>query len=395
VGLSQSQPSLAGRKYRTSNPVPWLANRSARRYHRAVIRLLPLAVFLPVLCAQTGENVLLVVNGNDPVSRQVGEYYRARRNVPSRNLCILNTTSEEEISWKIYEEQIENPVGECLRKAGLEERVLYIATTLGVPLKVDGSNGMMGERASVDSELALLYAKRKGTRFERAGPIPNPFFMVRDEPFQHPRFPIYLVTRLAAWDLADVKAMIDHGLAARNRGKFVIDLGPRQDDGNTWLRNAAMLLPRSRVVMDDTDEVLYNQKDAIGYASWGSNDAGRTRRWSGFRWLPGALVTEFVSSNARTLRRPPEDWFFHGWDDQDHMFGGSSQGLSADYIHEGATGVSGNVYEPYLTYCVRPDYLLPAYYQGRNLAESFYIALRALSWQGVVLGDPLVTLGKP
>ena len=127
-----------------------------------------------MLCAQTGENVLLVVNGNDPVSRQVGEYYRARRNVPSRNLCILNTTSEEEISWKIYEEQIENPVGECLRKAGLEERVLYIATTLGVPLKVDGSNGMMGERASVDSELALLYAKRKGTHFERAGASPTP-----------------------------------------------------------------------------------------------------------------------------------------------------------------------------------------------------------------------------
>jgi len=33
--------------------------------------------------------------------------------------------------------------------------------------------------------------------------------MKRDEPFRHPRFPIYLVTRLAAWDLADVKAMID------------------------------------------------------------------------------------------------------------------------------------------------------------------------------------------
>jgi uncharacterized protein (TIGR03790 family) len=95
------------------------------------------------------------------------------------------------------------------------------------------------------------------------------------------------------------------------------------------------------------------------------------------------------------MRRPPENWFFHGWDDADHMFGGSSQGLSADYIHEGATGVSGNVYEPYLDACARPDYLLPAYYQGRNLAESYYVALPFLSWQGVVLGDPLVSLGKP
>ena len=379
-----------------------LPNRPRAATIGAVIRLLPLAAFLPILYAfpflldaQTGENVLVVVNGNDAVSRQVGEYYRTRREVPRSNLCVLNTTSDEEIAWKTYQEQIETPVGECLEKSGLAERVLYIATTLGVPLKVDGSNGAMGERGSVDSELALLYAKRKGTRFERAGSIHNPFFMARDEPFRHARFPIYLVTRLAAWDLDDVKAMIDRGLAALNRGKFVVDLNDGKSDGNTWLRSAAMLLPRSRVTMDDTEDVLYNQKNAIGYASWGSNDAARTRRWLGFRWLPGAIVTEFVSTNARTLRRPPDDWFFHGWDDQEHMFAGSSQGLSADYIHEGVTGVSGNVYEPYLPYCVRPDYLLPAYYQGRNLAESFYLAMPALSWQGVVLGDPLATLGKP
>ena len=33
--------------------------------------------------------------------------------------------------------------------------------------------------------------------------------------------------------------------------------------------------------------------------------------------------------------------------------------------------------------------------QGRNLAESFYLALPHLSWQAVVLGDPLCSLGKP
>ena len=68
--------------------------------------------------------------------------------------------------------------------------------------------------------------------------------MQRDSPFRHPAFPIYLVTRLAAYDLADVKAMIDRSLAARNRGKFVIDLQSAKDDpGNDWLRTAAMLLP--------------------------------------------------------------------------------------------------------------------------------------------------------
>lgn len=248
----------------------------------------------------------------------------------------------------------------------------------------------------MDSELALLYGKMTGLKFPRAGVVPNPFFMQRDAPFQHSRFPIYLVTRLAAWDLADVKAMIDRSLEARNRGKFVIDTRGGNSDGDNWLRTAATLLPKARVTLDETEDVLYGRHDVIGYAAWGSNDSARTRRWLRFQWLPGAIATEFVSTDARTLKRPPETWMFsERWNDPAHMFGTSAQGLSADYIHEGATGVSGNAYEPLLRGCARPDYLLPAYYQGRTLAESYYLALPFLSWMGVVLGDPLCSLGKP
>jgi uncharacterized protein (TIGR03790 family) len=63
-------------------------------------------------------------------------------------------------------------------------------------------------------------------------------------------------------------------------------------------------------------------------------------------------------------------------------------------LHDGATGASGNVYEPFLAGCARPDYLLPAYFHGRNLAESYYLSLPWLSWQGIVLGDPLCALAK-
>jgi uncharacterized protein (TIGR03790 family) len=346
------------------------------------------------LRAQNGENILLVVNRNDAISRQIGEYYRPRREVPARNVCYIASTGDEEISWRVYQEQIERPIGECLKKAGLVENVLYIVTTLGVPLKVDGpGSGVMAERASVDSELTLLYGKLKGGQYPRAGGVANPLFMRRDARFQHPMFPIYLVTRLAAYDLADVKAMIDRSLSARNRGKFVIDLQSEKDEpGNNWLRTAAMLLPADRVALDETTKVLYNQKQVIGYASWGSNDSARQQRWLHFEWLPGAIASEFVSTNARSFKRPPEMWKPTGWEDKEHYFAGSPQGLAADLIHEGATGASGNTYEPYLNNCVRPDYLLPAYAGGRNLAESYYIGMPVLSWQGVVLGDPLSAL---
>jgi uncharacterized protein (TIGR03790 family) len=349
------------------------------------------------LFAQTGANVLVVVNGSDAGSREVGEYYRERRSIPAKNVCTLTTTTDEEIDWRIYEQQIERPVGDCLRRNGLIESVLYIATTLGVPLKVRGAGtGQNNESASVDSELALLYGKLKGSHFERAGMVQNPLYMRRDEAFLHPRFPIYLVTRLAAYDMAEVKAMIDRSLQAANRGKFVLDLNAADDEsGNNWLRTAAILLPEGRIFLDDTKGVVTLQKDVIGYGSWGSNDPNRKIRNLGFQWLPGAIAAEFVSTSARTLKRPPDNWTYTNWNDRLHFWEGSPQGLAADLIHQGATGASGNTYEPFLAYCVRPDYLFPAYFQGRTLAESYYIATPALSWQGVVLGDPLCKLGKP
>ncbi|PWU03795.1 MAG: hypothetical protein C5B51_18220 [Terriglobia bacterium] len=362
-----------------------------------IVRLWLLVFAAWVLRAQSGDRVLLVVNRKDPASREIAEYYRPRRVVPQRNLCFLDTPPDEEITWNVYEQQIEKPIAACLRQPGLMENIFYIVLTMGVPLKVEGGGGgVQTEHASVDSELTLLYAKLHGSMPPRAGSVPNPFFMQRDEPFRHPRFPIYLVARLAAYDVAEVKAMIDRSLAARNRGKFVLDLNsPSNESGNNWLRSAALLLPPARVVIDQTNRVLYDQHEVIGYAAWGSNDGNRKRRNLGFQWLPGAIATEFVSTNARTLKRPPDDWSFQGWADKEHLFGGSSQSLSADYILEGATAVTGNTYEPYLTGCPRPEYLLPAYYQGRNLAESYYLSVPWLSWQGVLLGDPLCSLGKP
>ena len=367
---------------------------------KPVLLLALLFLLLPAspLLAQSGENVLLVVNRSSPLSLRIADYYKLRRSVPAGNVCYLNLTIEEEIDWKTYQNQIERPVEDCLTKANQQEKVLYIVLTAGVPLKVAGADGNLttAEHASVDSELTLVYGKLKGVKYERKSVVDNPFFGKRDAPFRHPLFPIYLVTRLAAYDWIDVKGMIDRALLARNRGIFVIDLrAPDPDGGNAWLRNAATLLPAGRVVLDRTMQILYDQKDVIGYASWGSNDQNRKRRWLGFQWLPGAIAAEFVSTSMRTLKQPPDTWTYTAWSDHEHLWADSPQSLTADLIHEGATGASGNVYEPYLVGCARPDYVLPAYFEGRNLAESFYLGLAYLSWQGVVLGDPLCSLGKP
>lgn len=353
-----------------------------------------LAVASCALLAQSPANVLVVVNKSSPLSQQIGNYYVQRRSIPKGNVCALEVTAEETISREVYETQIAAPIAACLKSGNLVDRVLYVVTTLGVPLRITRSSwGRDTDAAAVDSELTLLYEDLRGKKPSLAGPLRNPFFGRRDEPFRHPQFGMYLVTRLAGYDVADVKGMIDRALSAANRGRFVLDLSSSADaPGNDWLRTAAILLPKERVVMDESTTVLYGQREVIGYAGWGSNDPNRKRRFLGFQWLPGAIVTEFVSTNGRTFARPPESWNIGAWKDKASYFAGSPQTLTADCIHEGATGASGHVYEPFLQFTPRPDYLLPAYFSGRNLAESYYLAIPALSWQNIVVGDPLCRL---
>jgi len=336
------------------------------------------------------------VNRKSAISREIGDYYVRKRGIPLENVCLLNTEPTEIIDRETYSGDIEKPIARFLTAHHLEEKILYIVLTSGVPLRISGAGQqMLTEAASVDSELTVLYQRMRGVAIPFVGPVNNPFFGQRDTPFRHPLFPMYLVTRLDGYDIQDIKGLIDRALIARNTGKFVIDL--RREDttpGNEWLRTAALLLPKDRVIMDETPAVLGNIKDVIGFASWGSNDHDRKTRFLHFGWLPGAIATEFVSTNARTFRRPPAKWELGTWAEEKSWYAGGPQTLTADYVHEGASGVSGHVDEPFLTFCPRPQFVLPAYYSGRNLAESFYMGIPGLSWMNVVIGDPLMQL-KP
>ncbi len=366
---------------------------------RNVLHIFGLALIVAsVAPAQDGHRVLVVINDNSSLSRTIADYYARRRSIPATNLCHIRTTAEEEISRDIYNREIAVPIAGCLRNAGLVETVLYIVNTMGVPLRIKGSGQMDGDTAAVDSELTLLYLDMKrGTPHVIRGSIPNPFFGKKDTPFTHASFPIYLVNRLAAYDFEGVKAIIDRSLQAANKGKFVIDEKEPGDSGaDAWLQSAAVFLPKDRVILDTTTKVLYDQTDVIGYAAWGSNDSNRHRRFVGFHWLPGAIMTEFVSTNGRTFKKPPESWTIgRDWGNPGGLFAGSPQSMTADYLLEGATGASGHVEEPYLGQTPHPELLLPAYYRGRNLAESYYLAIPSLSWQNIVVGDPLCSLGKP
>jgi uncharacterized protein (TIGR03790 family) len=364
----------------------------------SIARILALLICASAL-AQGPENVLLVVNQDSKVSKAVGAYYRSRRKISALQVCSIRTWDEEEIDRAIFDKEIRRPILGCLERGKLQDRVLYIVLTKGVPLKIKAAE-QPDDHASVDSELTLLYQDLLGKRRVLPGSAPNPYFagnrggnLVR---FSHRDFPIYLVTRLDGYDLGDVRAVIDRSLAPSREGRFVLDLSYNDNaTGNNWLRETAEKLqeagiPSSRILLDTSQVFVTGVHDVLGYASWGSNDHADPSRFLNNTWVNGALLAEFVSTDARSFEKPPKKWTIGKWSDPPvTFFAGSPQSLIADYIHEGVTGAAGYVYEPYLQACVRPQYLFPAYVGGLNLAESFYSAIPSLSWQTIVVGDPL------
>ena len=89
-------------------------------------------------------------------------------------------------------------------------------------------------------------------------------------------------------------------------------------------------------------------------------------------WVNGSIVETAVSTAARSFN-----------------FGTSyGQSLIADILEDGASGVKGYVYEPYLTAVSSPSVLLSSYASGYNLAESYAAANTMIGWMGVVVGDP-------
>ena len=350
--------------------------------------------------AQTAANVLVVVNESSEDSVKIGEHYAKARAIPSAQVLRLKFPVAEAITRLGYAQLIEAPIGEWLNANGAQDRILYIVLTKGLPLRINGTAGRQGTVSSVDSELTLLYRRMSGTPVAPQGQITNPYYLGTDpvakaKPFSHRAHDIYLVTRLDGFTAADVIAMIDRGIKAAPVGNVVLDqkadLPPAPAEN--WLKDAATALGEQgfaeRTVLETTTRPFSGKDPVIGYYSWGSNDPALRSRNTTLNFAPGAIAAMFMSSDARTFSEPPLQWTAGDSRDSQRAYAGSSQSLTGDLIRSGVTGAVGYVTEPYGDGAVRPEMLFPAYVNGFNLAEAFYLATPFLSWQTIVVGDPL------
>ena len=270
--------------------------------------------------------------------------------------------------------------------------------TKGVPLRVVGTTGVGGTVASVDSELTLLYRRLAGLPVPLEGKIDNPYYLGAREPrdarpFSHREHDIYLVTRIDGFTVGDALTLIDRAQAPSTNGRIVLDQRGGSGSADRWIDDAAKRLTdqghESRVVLETTTEAVRTETDVLGYYSWGASDPAHRVRDVGMQFAPGSIAANLASFDARTFHQPPDEWKPTGSSDKTAWFEGSGDALIGDLIRDGITGVSGQVAEAYVLGAVRPEILFPAYLGGFNLAEAFYLAVPTLSWQTIVVGDPL------
>ncbi|MBS1704856.1 MAG: TIGR03790 family protein [Armatimonadetes bacterium] len=337
-----------------------------------------------VQASKDSKRVLLIVNDASDDSLEIGQYYAAKRKIPAANVVRLKVTSSESVPSTDFETQILSPVKKAINSS--KDRIDFIVTTKGVPLRIGGGNGY-----SVDAMLMGL-AQTFAPIPESIGGLPeaevdaaitralNPYRNAKDR-FSSAKYKLYLTTRLDGYEIPQIKKLIDQSLAAKpEKGPFFFDAAGNRGSGgykemqDTLFAADKVLKARGfQSELDDSDYFQNPEKPLMGYASWGSNDGQfRPAAYYALEFKPGALAETFVSTSGRTFNRTS-----------------GGQSLIADLIEQGVTGVKGYVSEPYTFALADPSVLFDRYTRGFNLAESFYAASMVCKWKDVVIGDPL------
>lgn len=376
---------------------------------RAIVILIVVGVVISRLSGVEVElrdpaNVVVVANANEGESLKLARYYMEARGIPVENLIKLRCETRETISWHDFVTTVHNPLLKILEKRGWLRtapretdagggrpavevewhRIGYLVLCRGVPLRVRHNGDLVEEamnlgkafgttRSSVDSELAAIL--EVGSRVP--GYLPNPFFNdVRGE--RNHSLKAVRVCRLDGPDLADAKRLVDHAIAVEAiglRGRAYVDPGGKHPTGDQWLAETEKQL---KALGFDTSvkksrarfSILDRFDNPVFYFGWYTGDVDPVFLQEGFAFAPGAIGFHIHSFSAATVRSTTRKWV-------------------GPLVDRGITATVGNVYEPYLELTHLPQMMLASLASGKTWGEAAYFSLPVLSWQSVVIGDPL------
>ena len=226
-------------------------------------------------------DVAVIINNQSEVSKTIGTAFAIARNIPPERVFLLtneSTPTSETINSNQFTTYFAEPISQMISDRNLTG-LNVLVTTKGTPLRV---NGGTNERASFDSELALIDGPYASSIFADWYVNSN-YGLAADndmKQFQRDEQGYYLVTRLTGYDVQTALGLIakannslgQHGLA-------VLDLATnRNSSGYKWWND--LLYTTNQTLSEMGFPVHFNQNstyvtdlDNVSmYAAWGSND---------------------------------------------------------------------------------------------------------------------------
>lgn len=345
--------------------------------------------------------VVVLYNSNVENSGILAKDYAKARGIPAGQVVGLAMRSEDTISREFYDQQIRVPLRKIFTdkgwwklgkdSEGLERPVRrtidVLVTMKGVPFRISrvapekdpnhakaAAQFNTANEASVDSELAYLGIEG----LPIGGPLQNAYFK-KDAPFAQAGLNhMILVGRIDGPTWKDCVRMIKDAITVEKRGlwgRCYLDQSGRHPLGDQWLstieaRNVGLGISTVMDKNKDTYPTAYPMTDAALYYGWYTYDRDGPLLDPNFRFRQGAIAVHLHSFSAEKLRNPDERWV-------------------GPIIAAGAAGTLGNTWEPYLQMTHHFDIFHEALTRGYTLVEAAYQSIPVVSWQGVVIGDPL------
>lgn len=366
-----------------------------------------LTIFLPVFALAEPallrpHEVAVIYNRNIPESKELAEVYRNFRNIPQENLIGISTVKDETIDRPTYDRTIRGP----LRAAFIEKnwwamgqdssgvrmpsqsKIRCLAIMRGIPLRIkraelplsaqeEKSRFGKNNEAAVDSELALLGVQT----IPLGGPIPNQLFnkeiAATNSPYHHQ----LMVGRIDAATFLQCQQMILDAIETEKNGlwgRTYVDIANKGGGfavGDKWMDQIAKAsiangLPTIVERTTDTFVTNYPMTDAAIYFGWYTFHRNGPFLNPAMKFKRGAVAVHLHSFSAAQLRSPVANW-------------------SAALIDRGAAATLGNTWEPYLQLSHHLNIFYDRLLKGYHLVEAATMSMNALSWQNIVIGDPL------
>lgn len=361
-----------------------------------------LLLVLPV-GALTPEQVAVVYNAASPLSRECAETYASLRRIPASHVVGLEGLKAKggSISRSEYDSLIVEPL---LRRAVLEDwqwpaapagrgahRMLALVLMPDMPLSVreqvarpapkkpDGTPDyrvqVPQDAAAVDSELALL-----GAAYQLTGALNNPYFK-KDAPLEKGLPPVLAVCRIDGPDTATVRRMIQDPVRVEKKGLWgwtVVDEGGPYAEGDKQFKGVAELAKKlgqplfhetSKQTLAPNFPLMAHTAAYFGWYEYTANGPFARTAPQSFTFEPGAVACHLHSFSCPDIKNP--------------VF------WAPALLARGAAVTTGNVNEPLLSGCLELSVFYDRLTKGYTVAEAGLMAMPALSWQAIVLGDPL------